>query len=157
MEAKREWVDNAFWHDLSKKDAIEAILRITDENGRVITQQLSVKKYGPNKKINPDFKEIVDQLGRAKITQNTKDRIERKQQEKKLKEEQEKSEQQRKDLEKLFELKLKVLEIDAVKNSKNRALKSKIRRAKTDIEMQMYAMLLMMEENGIEFKTKGDE
>lgn len=154
METKKKWVDNAFWHDISKKDAIEAILEIKDENGRRITQQLSVQKYGPDKKINPDFQELVDTLGRRKITQNTKERLSRKEKEKELKEEQEKSDRLRKELEKLFESKMSVLEIDEIKNSKNRKLKSKIRRSKNSIEMQMYAVLLLMEENGVKIKLE---
>lgn len=154
---KKKWLDNAFWHDLQKKDAIEAILEIVDEDGRVITQQLSVKKYGPNKKINPDFKDLVSSVGRAKITKNTNDRIARKKKERELADEQRKSKEQQKELEKLFDAKLKILEIDEIKNTKNRKLKSKLRRSKNTIEMNMYATLILMEENGIGIDVKDEK
>jgi hypothetical protein len=48
-------------------------------------------------------------------------------------------------LEELFNYKLEVFETEEIKNSKNRKLKSKLRRAKSKIEVNLYAMMLLKE------------
>ena len=48
--------------------------------------------------------------------------------------------------EKLFSLKLESFEIEEVKNSTNRQLKSKIRKAKTLTEVQAFTTIIIMEE-----------
>lgn len=153
----KRWLDNAFWEDASKKDSIEAILEITEDSGRVVTQQLVIGKYGPDKKINPDFKDVIAALGRRKITANTKERAARKQREAELEKEKIKAEQQQKEMEKLFEAKLKMLEIDEIKNTTNRKLKSKLRRSKNTVEMQMYATLIMMDQHGIQVNQENND
>ena len=48
-------------------------------------------------------------------------------------------------LEDLFNYKLQTFEIPEIKNSENRKLKAKIRKAKNVIEMNAYATILLME------------
>jgi type I restriction enzyme R subunit len=57
----------------------------------------------------------------------------------------------REELERLFNSKLACFEILEIKNSKNRKLRSKIRKAKNEIELMAYTSLLVMEEyqNGL--------
>ena len=50
-----------------------------------------------------------------------------------------------KKLEALFEYKLETFEIPDIKESKNRALKSKLRRAKSIPEVNLYAILIVQE------------
>ena len=47
----------------------------------------------------------------------------------------------------LFQAKLDAFEIDTIKNSKNRELKSRIRKAKTLIEVTAFASALIMLEH----------
>ena len=47
----------------------------------------------------------------------------------------------------LFEMKLEAFEIDEVKNSENRELKKKIRKAKTLLEVQAYTTMILQETN----------
>ena len=56
------------------------------------------------------------------------------------------------ELQRLFEAKIKAFEIDDIKNSKNRALKAKLRKAKNLVEVNIYSMMIVMEEleNGSE-------
>ena len=49
------------------------------------------------------------------------------------------------DFEKLFEYKLETFEIPEIKESKNRLLKSKLRRSKSIPEVNLYAILLVQE------------
>lgn len=146
--ATRKWLDNAFWHN-DEKEMAEAILSITDESGREITQVVTVRKFDVNGNENPDFKELMVEIGEEKIDANTAERRERKSKEKEVEEQRRKAEQQAKDLEVLFDAKIKILEIDQIKNTSNKTLKSKLRRSKNVIELNMYAQLIMMEELGI--------
>lgn len=148
MMAERKWLDNAFWHN-DEKEMAEAILSITDESGREITQVVTVRKFDVNGNENPDFKELMEEIGEEKIDANTAERRERKSKEKEVEEQKRKAEQQAKDLEVLFDAKIKILEIDQIKNTSNKTLKSKLRRSKNVIELNLYAQLIMMEELGL--------
>lgn len=143
----RKWHGNAFWIDNNRKDAVRAILSFEDDSERFVKQEMTVHKFKKGtEEENPDFLEVMKVIGEEKIDANTDARIKRNQERRKREEEVKKAEKQRALLAKLFEEKIDVLEIDEIKNSKNRELKSKIRRAKSSIELQMYAIMLMMEE-----------
>ena len=43
----KTWSDTSFWESY-QQDKIRTILKTTDDEGRVITQQLSVDKYAPD-------------------------------------------------------------------------------------------------------------
>lgn len=150
---KREWLDNAFWHD-ENKDKAEAILVITDDKGRQIDQVLTVRKLDPLGNINPDFEELLESVSEEKIDANTKERAETKARDAELEDQQRKSEERARELEKLFDAKIKTLEVSQIKNTKNKTLKSKLRRSKNVVEMQTYAVLIMMEELGVKFEIE---
>ena len=60
--ATRRWEENSFWHSEDHEEA-EAILVITDDEGREITQVLTVRKFDTNGNPNPDFVELLEQVG----------------------------------------------------------------------------------------------
>lgn len=151
----RTWQDNAFWHN-TQKDMAEAILVITDDKGREISQVLTVRKLDALGNENPDFTELLEQIGEETIDKNTEERKERKAKEREEETQRRKAEDQAKELERLFDAKIKILEIEQIANTKNKELKSKLRRSKNVVELNLYAQLIMMEELGIEFKTKED-
>lgn len=148
----RTWQDNAFWHN-STKEIAEAILVITDAQGREITQVLTVRKTDANGDANPDFLELMEQVGEETIDANTEERKERKAKEKEEDLQRKKAEEQARELERLFDAKIKMLEIEQIANTKNKELKSKMRRSKNIVELNLYAQLIMMEELGIGFTT----
>lgn len=152
MMATRKWLDNAFWHN-DEKEMAEAILSITDENNREITQVVTVRKFDVNGNLNPDFEELMQEVGEEKIDANTTERRERKNKEKEIDEQRRKAEEQAKELELLFDAKIKILEIEQIKNTTNKTLKSKLRRSKNLVELNLYAQLIMMEELGMGFVT----
>lgn len=156
MESKRVWEDNAFWHS-SNKDCAEAILTITDDKGRVINQVLTVRKENASGELNTDFEELLKQIGAEKIDANTEERKERKALDKETETRRRKAEEQARDLEKLFDAKIKILEIEIISRTKNADLKRKLRRSKNILELNMYAQLIMMEESGIGFVTYDSE
>jgi thiamine pyrophosphate-dependent acetolactate synthase large subunit-like protein len=156
MMATRKWMDNAFWHN-EEKEMAEAILVITDDNNREITQVVTVRKFDINGDLNTDFQELMAEVGEEKIDENTKERQERKSKEKEIEEQRKKAEEQARELEKLFDAKIKILEIDAIKNTSNKSLKSKLRRSKNQVELNLYAQLIMMEELGLGFVLNDSE
>lgn len=149
----RKWLDNSFWHN-EEKEVAEAILSITDSEGREITQVLTVRKFDADGNINPDWEELMQQVGEEKIDENTEERRIRKSKEKEVEEQERKANAKARDLEELFDAKIKILEIEEIKNTENKTLKSKLRRSKSILEMNVYAQLIMMEEIGVEFKLK---
>lgn len=146
--ATRKWLDNAFWHN-DEKEIAEAILVITDDEGRNINQVVTVRKFDQNGNINPDWDELMSDVSVEQIDKNTAERKERKEKEAEIHSQRKKAEEQARELEKLFDAKIKILEIDQIKNTENKELKSKLRRAKNVVEMNLYAQLIMMEELGI--------
>lgn len=140
---KKEWIA-PFW-ETAQKDRITVRLNITHDDGSFSTTVARVGKYDENGNITSDFEEVLEQNTLETIEKNTEDRLERHRarREQEVKKQQERVESKR--LEELFNSKLSTFEIPEIKNSKNRKLKSKIRKAKNVIEMQAYATILLME------------
>jgi hypothetical protein len=144
-EASKVWMDNAYWENYTQ-DKVKCILVLTDESGVTINQQLTLSKFAPDGSENTDFIELMEQVGADRITQNTTERTTAKAEDRQKKE-QEKIEQERaKSLHRLFEAKIQAFEIDAIKNSTNRVLKSKLRKAQNLIEVNVYSMMIIMED-----------
>ena len=92
--------------------------------------------------VNPDWSEIIESFGVDDIEQRTKEVIELDvaRQKEGLAGEKRQFEEQ------LFNLKLEVFEIPEIKASKNTKLKSKIRRAKKPLEVELWAGVLLKSE-----------
>lgn len=140
---KKEWV-HPFWENAAK-DRLTVRLNITHDDGSYSTSVAKVSKFDVDGKISSDYEEVVEQNTMAKIDQFTQERLDRHKQEREsnIKKQEEKNESKR--LEDLFNYKLQTFEIPKIKESTNRTLKSKIRKAKNSIEMQAYATILLME------------
>ena len=144
-DESRVWMDNAYWENYTQ-DKAKCILVITDADGVSISQQLTLSKFAPDGSENADFKEMVASVGSDKITENTTKRTTQKA-EQRQKQEQEKIERERaKALHRLFEAKIQAFEIDTIKNSTNRVLKSKLRKARNLIEVNVYSMMIIMDD-----------
>ena len=148
----REGQQIAFCHT-EEKGVSQAILIIKDQSGREISQTLTVKKFDSSGNINPDFTELLDVVGAETIDANTAKRQSQKAQDKEQHVARKKAEEQARELEKLFDAKIKMLDIECISATKNKTLKSKLRRSKNIVELNMYAQLIMMEEKGIGFVT----
>lgn len=153
--ATRTWQPNAFWHN-DEKEIAEAILIITDDEGREISQVLTVRKFDLEGNVNPDFEELLEQVGEETIDASTAERKERKAKERETEDQRRAAEKQARDLEQLFDAKIKILEIEEIKNTKNKTLKSKLRRSKNVVELNLFAQLILMEELGLGFTTHDD-
>lgn len=153
--AKKQWMDNAFW-ETDEKNELNCILELIDDVGRETRQVMKLKRTGDDGLPNELFEEVVDTLGEESIDKNTVDRRERKKAEAEEKKRRDLEHNKARKLEVLFNHKLELFEIDQIKDSKNRALKGKIRRAKSRIEADMYAMELVKYENELAESAKDE-
>ena len=142
---ERKWADDSFF-DGADENRITTILTITNDDGKVIKQQLTVNKFDKNGAENPDYKELVESITLEKITQNTGDREEKKKKQREAAEEERLSREKAVALQALFDAKIQAFEIDSIKNSNNRALKAKLRKAQNIVEVNIYSMMIVMEE-----------
>jgi len=145
--AKRTWQRHAFWENY-QKDRITGIL-VTEDGNKSTKQQLTVYKLNPDGSDNPDFQEIIDQLGVETLDKNTAQRNDKKAEEARQKHTREQQQKKQRELAQLFEAKLSAFEIDEIKNSSNRELKSKLRKSKNMVELQIYAQLIVKEALGL--------
>jgi hypothetical protein len=140
---KKEW-KHPFW-ETAAKDRLTARLNITHDDGSFSTTVARVSKYDENGNITSDYLEILEQNTMEDIDKATSERLERHKQEREAKVKKSEERNEAKRLEDLFNFKLQTFEITEIKESTNRKLKAKIRKAKNAIEMQAYATILLME------------
>lgn len=141
----RRWMDNAFW-ETDEKEMLNCILEMEDDVGRVTRQVMKLRKFDDEGNENPDFIEVVEALGEESIDTNTTERNARKRREAEEEKQRELEHAKARKLEQLFNYKLEAFEVEEIKNSKNRQLKSKLRRAKNRVEVDLYSIMILMEE-----------
>jgi hypothetical protein len=148
------YLDNAFW-EVPDKSVLKCI-RITDlEGGKTKKDVLTVTKLLRDGSMNPQYNEVIDAIGLDTIDRYTQKRHEEKQ--KKRLEDEVKHEQKKQSaqLESLFSTKIRAMEIPEVKNSNNKTLRTRIRRAQNELEVSALVSLIIGEELGL-FGNKDD-
>ena len=143
MSYKR-WMDNAFWEN-PEKDKLNCILEMEDDVGRKSTQVMLLSRLNKDGSENELFNEVIDALGEESVDRNTEERKIRKAAEKEEKKQRDTEHARARKLEELFNYKLEVFETEEIKNSKNRKLKAKLRRAKSKVEVNLWAMKILEE------------
>jgi hypothetical protein len=122
-----------------EKDRV--ICELHYDDGRILTATISDTAEG-----NPDWHELMNTIGTSVIDENTANMQaqlnERKEQEQLRKKENE--DKMKGDV--IFGAKLEAFEIPEIKASKDRVLKSKIRKATTLAQVQAYSSVLVMKE-----------
>jgi len=139
---EKTWLDNAFW-ETPQKQILNAICEYTDENNRQVRKVLKMPRVDDAGIENPVFNQCIEFLTEEVIDASTAERRRRKLEEAEVAKQKELEKQKARKLEKLFEYKLETFEIPEIKDSKNRQLKSKLRRAKSIPEVNLYAMLII--------------
>jgi len=139
--ADRKWLDNAFW-ETPQKQILNAISETTEGN-KDVRQVHKINKLNEDGTENELFNEVVEFLGEDLIDESSKRRLEKKQAEAEMEKEKQLEQERAKKLEKLFEYKLETFEVPEIKESKNRLLKSKLRRSKSIPEVNLYAMMIV--------------
>jgi hypothetical protein len=112
-------------------------------DGRMLVASVSVPEGGTN----PDWDEIIDTFGIDHIDNNSKKHIEDAERKRQNEDERRFENFDRMKKEALFNIKAEAFEIDIIKNSTNRELKNKIRRAGSMLEVQAYATAIILKED----------
>lgn len=126
------WINNA-------RTIIEAEFHY--EDGRIVTASITETDTG-----NPDLIEIKSIFSEEEIAANTRKKIAKLNIAREKNEQEKLAIEERKHQEELFAVKLKIFNIEAIKNSTNRKFKSQIRKSKNDIEAQVWATALLLSE-----------
>jgi PHP family Zn ribbon phosphoesterase len=132
-------MQNPYWSDKEKKHVIVEF--IYEDGNRQIASIV-----GDDDGTNPDYVELLEKYTIEHIDANTKKRNDERHHRIRQNQERQKIDKQRSMQEMLFAAKLDAFEIDAIKSSTNRTLKSKIRKAKTPMEVTAYTVMLLMQE-----------
>ena len=96
----------------------------------------------------PDYREVIEIVGEDIIDKNTLERKQRKGKEEKEKKAVEDQKRKSKELEQLFNLKLQAFEIPEIKNSSDRNLRTRMRRAKNALEVHALSAVVIAKELG---------
>jgi wyosine [tRNA(Phe)-imidazoG37] synthetase (radical SAM superfamily) len=143
--SRKQWMENAFWETEAKKE-VNCILELEDDVGRITRQQMFLQRINKDGSENELFNEVIDALGEDAIDAETVDRVTRKSAEVEEEKMREDEHQKARKLEKLFNYKMEAFEVEEIKNSKNRKLKAKLRRAKSKIEVDMYSIMILQDQ-----------
>jgi len=126
------WINNA-------RSVMSAEFHYSD--GRVMTAVINSNDVN-----NPDWVEIMDKFSKEELEENTQRAIRKIQREREAEKVREQAMADKKRQEELFAVKLQAFEVDAIKNTTNRALKSAIRRAKSTFEVYAFAAAVIMDD-----------
>jgi len=132
-------IENPYWAN-KEREHIIAEFYYPDTDKRVTA---SIMNDGNNR----DYKEILKNFSIEQLDANTNRRKELRDEEIKRNDDRRKADMEKVKQEQLFAAKLDAFEIDVIKNSSNRKMKSKIRKAKSVIEITALAAILMTEES----------
>jgi len=130
--------EDPYW---SNKEAKHLIVTLVYPNGKKATASIM-----DNDGNNPDYKAVLKQFGDKVITQNTTEGVQRRDDHIKKRLQRKESEAVRRKQEMLFGAKLEAYEIPLIKSSKNNEMKKLIRKAKSPLEVQTLASILLKEE-----------
>ena len=140
---------NAFWE--AEDRSIVKCIRLTDipnQPNKTKKEVMTFRKVLKDGTECPNYREVVEQLGIMTIDRNTEERKAKKEKEEKEKRAVHEQKKKTSELEGLFNMKLKAFEVEEIKNSGDRALRSRLRRAKSIIEMNAIATIIIAKEMG---------
>lgn len=152
-----EILDNAYWEDgIDDRSVVKCIRMHKEPNGGRRKEVIVFSKLLPDRSLCPQYKEVVAKVGTEKIDANTSERRQRKAMEQKTGQIKHEQKQKTAELERLFSLKLRAFEIPEIRDSERKKLRTKLRRAQNEIEMNAYASLILGLEAGV-LKEPDDE
>ena len=136
-DVKRTWIKDAFWETPTKE-----LLNCISEHKEGFKDVRQVHKL---KRGDPLFDECVKSLTEKHIDVNTDRRVNKKFKEQEQQRQLELNRRKAEKLEQLFNYKLETFEVEDIKESKNRILKSRLRRAKSIPEVNLYAIMIIQD------------
>ena len=128
-----------YWGNQQKT---QVICQFHHKDGKTQTASIMDTEDG-----NPDLKHLFEKFTIEEIDANTAKKLEEDNLNREQKKASEKEQYERMKSDALFAAKLEAFEIEEVKNSKNRELKSKIRKAKTILEVTAFTAAVIVKEN----------
>jgi len=150
------FLKNAFW-EKEDRSQLKCIRMTKLGPNQEKKDELSLKKYNEDGSENKLFREVVDTLTIKGIDKSSNERKEQKKRsslDNKVKEYQKRK---AKELERLYGFKLRAFEIEDVKNCSNRLIRSKIRKAKNEIEVQSLVTIAIAHEMGLQLINQVDD
>jgi len=143
-------IRNPIWKS-EEKEIVACQIVIIDDAGNEAAHNAQLSKYGYGGNINPDWHTLLKKYSLEDIDKATdefdKEQREKTEVDKKVFKEERKRTEERKKQEDIFARKLEIFEIPEVKSSKNNKLKSKIRKANSEIEAVVHAVKLLIEDD----------
>ena len=136
-DVKRTWIKDAFWETPTKE-----LLNCISEHKEGFKDVRQVHKL---KRGDPLFDECVKALTEKHIDVNIDRRVNKKFKEQEQQRQLELNRRKGEKLEQLFNYKLETFEVEDIKESKNRILKSKLRRSKSIPEVNLYAIMILQD------------
>ena len=136
-DVKRTWIKDAFWETPTKE-----LLNCISEHKEGFKDVRQVHKL---KRGDPLFDECVKALTEKHIDVNTDRRVNKKFKEQEQRRQLELNKRKAEKLEQLFNYKLETFEVEDIRESKNRILKSKLRRSKSIPEVNLYAIMILQD------------
>jgi hypothetical protein len=111
------------------------------DDGRIVSATISDSDTS-----NPDLAEIRMKFSEAELEKNTRKKISKMVQDQEAEKQKQQATEDRVKQEELFAAKLRIFDIELIKNSSNRKLKSQIRKSKSSTEAQAWAAALLLSE-----------
>ena len=131
-------IKHPYW---ANDEKTQVVCQFHYENGQVLEASVMDTEEG-----NPDWAEIFETFTVEDLDETTNRMLEEREEIKQKQRLQDDEQKERFKTDTLFAAKLEAFEIPAIRNSKNRKLKSSIRKAQTLMEVQAYTTILLMEE-----------
>ncbi len=128
-------IEDPYWGNQNKT---QVICKFNYIGGPIVTAAVSDTKEG-----NPDWQEIMSKWTISEIDKLTEAELKKDNEERQKHRENEKDMQARMKTDELFQAKLEAFEIEEIKMSQNRDLKSKIRKSKNMMEVTAYSAALI--------------
>lgn len=133
--AEEKRFKNALWEDLDTKERVRA-REITEDGSRDI-----VISRGDTE----NFEAVIAEFPEDEITARTEEDIKKFRQERDKREAEESEMEKRRYAEELFQAKLTIFELPEIKNSTNRSLKRRLRKAETFETLNVYAAAVVVD------------
>jgi hypothetical protein len=143
MVRREYFLDNAFWRDDNREHVTCMHMTEYEDGGKNhVVLELDRVTNGEEDEL---FKQLLGEIPVETIDRNTMERRQRKIEEGALDVGNKDRQNRAGELESLFNIKLQAFEMEEVRNSTNRKLRSKIRSAKNAVELNAYLSVLVMD------------
>ncbi len=137
----KKQIQDPYWTDDSKT---QCVCQFKYENGEVLVA--TIQNTPDDEDNNPDWDQLLEEHTIKSISENTETKLKNRDTVELDEIIRTKSEREKKKNEDIFQAKIDVFQIEEIKESKDRAMKAKIRKSKSLTEVIAYASILIQNE-----------